>query len=184
VTLLILDVKVPHLADNSATAVMAGITSILPSLLTFAFSFVALCVFWVNHHHFFRQLTHSDWPLLWHNCALLFWLTIVPFTTAFLGAYPTVPLVASVYAFVVCMAAISFNLMIRHALFHSELVNTAIPLAARKRGLQRGWTSIGAYALAAVLAPLSVWIAWALLLFVPVYYFVPQLMMKGEDLDL
>lgn len=182
-TLLILDVKAPHLTDTSTAGVLTAIHGVIPSLITFAFSFFALCVFWVNHHYTFRQLTHSDWPLLWHNCALLFWLTIVPFTTSFLGEYPLVPMVVSLYAINMGLAALTYNLMLRHALFHSNLVDASVSPAAKQKGVRRGIVSIVSYALAALIAPVFVWLAWAILLFVPLYYFVPQLWTRGEDLD-
>lgn len=175
-TLLILEVKVPHLQDpTSMIAVYRDMLTVLPHFISFAFSFVVLCIYWVNHHHFYHQLTHADWPLLWHNCNLLFWLCIVPFTTAFVGEYPTVPLVISLYAFVLCMAALAFLLMARHAFFHADLSGGKIQIDLRKKEYSRILPGVLGYAFAAIAAFFFIWLAWAALVFVPLLYFVPRL---------
>lgn len=60
----------------------------------------------MNHPHFFSRITHTDWKFLWQNNLLLFWLAIVPFTTAWVGVYPAQPLVVCVYVLTVCLAGI------------------------------------------------------------------------------
>lgn len=175
-TLLILEIKVPHLQDPaSMAAVLHDVLPLIPRLISFAFSFVVLCIFWVNHHHFFHQLKYADWPLLWHNCNLLFWLCIVPFTSAFAGEHPRTPLVISFYALVLCMAAVAFGLMTRHAFFHADLTGGKIPVELRRKELHRIFPGIIGYAFAAVVAYWLVWLAWIALIVVPLMYFVPRL---------
>lgn len=175
-TLLILELHVPHLSDPTVlSAVWHDVLPLLPKFITFGFSFVVLCIFWVNHHHFYHQLEHADWPLLWHNCNLLFWMSIVPFSTAFLGEYHDVPLALSFYAFVLCMSALAFRLMMRHAFFHSALHRKDMALDARQKAYTRTLWGILGYAAAVLLAFLSVWASWAMLIFVPLFYFVPRL---------
>ena len=174
VTLLILDVKVPHPETFTFPALGVALMPTALQLLTFAFSFMMLCIFWVNHHHFYHQLTHADWPLLWHNIFLLFFLCIVPFTTAFLSKYPTEPLVIAIYAINMCLGVLSFRLMIRHAFFHSNLIPESTPLASRQRSLRRSLFGVMMYAATAAAAFLWVPLAWAGLLIVPVFYFVPR----------
>jgi uncharacterized membrane protein len=160
-TLLILEVHVPVVDGTDARAVIEAIREVLPSLLTFAFSFLTLSVFWVNHHHFMHQLTHGDWALLWHNLHLLFWMTVLPFVTAFLGANPSAPLIASIYACVMAMGAFSFALMARHAFFHSDLIDGAIPMAERCKEYRRALIGAAAFAAAALLAHISMPLAWS-----------------------
>lgn len=176
ITLLILEVDVPFLADTSFPTVMTGIMRTLPHLLSFAFSFFALAVFWVNHHHFFHALGKTDWVLLWHNMHLLFWLTLVPFTTAFLGEHPDVPLVAAIYAVNLALAATAFWLMTKHALFHGCFTSADIPEKDRRAFIRRAQAGAILYALAAVLAFGSVWVTWALVVLIPAYYVVPRLL--------
>jgi uncharacterized membrane protein len=83
VTLLVLEIKVPHLEAPSWAGFVAALAPLAPKLIGFAFSFFTVAIFWVNHHGFFHRLKHSTWRLLWHNNLLLFCLSIIPFTTAF-----------------------------------------------------------------------------------------------------
>lgn len=177
-TLLILEVDVPFLPDDSTATVFAGLLRSLPHLLSFAFSFFALAVFWVNHHHFFTALGRTDWILLWHNMHLLFWLALVPFTTAFLGEHPEASLVAAIYAANLALAAVAFTLMANHALFHGCFTNGDVPEKERRAFVQRATWGAGAYALAAVLAFGSTWITWAMIIAIPAYYVVPRLLKR------
>ncbi|HRH92957.1 MAG TPA: TMEM175 family protein [Candidatus Peribacteria bacterium] len=161
-------------------AVYHDMLTVLPKLLSFAFSFIVLCIFWVNHHHFYHQLTHLDWPLLWHNCNLLFWLCIVPFTTAFVGDYPAVPLVISAYAFVLCMASLAFRLMARHAFFHSDLTGGKIAAGSLRKEFNRILPGVVGYAFAVIAPYASIWLAWAVLVLIPLIYFVPKLAKPDE----
>lgn len=181
ITLLILDVDVPFLVDTSFPTVLGGIGRTLPHLFSFAFSFFALAVFWVNHHHFFHALTKTDWILLWHNMHLLFWLTLVPFSTAFLGEHYDVPLVVALYACNMMLAAVAFGLMARHAFFHGCFVDGDIPEADRTALVRRTFIGAGGYGLGAVLAFGSVWVTWMLLIAIPLCYVVPRLVRSSDD---
>lgn len=177
-TLLIIEIDVPFLADDSVPTILDGLLRTVPHLLSFAFSFFTLAVFWVNHHHFFSVLGRTDWVLLWHNMHLLFWLALVPFTTAFLGEHPDVSLVASIYALNLTFAAAAFTLMTRHALFHGCFTNSDIPEKERRAFVRRSQTGVGLYALAAVLAFGSPWVTWAMILAIPAYFVVPRLLKR------
>lgn len=180
ITLLILEVKVPPLEGESLRAVFLALVSIGPKLFSFAFSFFSLFIFWVNHHHFFYRLKHADWPLLWHNGSLLFFLTLLPFATAFMGEDPTIPGVIALYALVMSMSALCFRLMVRHALFHSDLVGPEITYDQRCKQYKRSLFGAVVYAAAIVLPFISIWLAWAALLVVPLYYFVPRVLSTEE----
>jgi uncharacterized membrane protein len=177
-TLLSIDIDVPFLADESTGSVLAGLARTLPHLLSFAFSFFALAVFWVNHHHFFSVLGRTDWVLLWHNMHLLFWLALVPFTTAFLGEHPDASLVAAMYALNLALAACAFTMMARHALFHGCFTNGDVPEKERHAFVRRSGAGAGLYALAAVLAFGSPWVTWGMILAIPAYFVVPRLLKR------
>lgn len=180
ITLLVIDIDVPFLADTSFPTVLNGLVRTLPHLLSFTFSFFALAVFWVNHHNFFHALGKTDWVLLWHNIHLLFWLALVPFTTGFLGEYPDVPLVAALYAFNLACAALAFSLMSTHAFFHGCFTKSELSETERRGFVRRGRMGAGAYALAGVLAFGSVWVTWGLIIAIPLYYVVPRIL-REED---
>ena len=177
-TLLVIEIEVPFLPDESTATVFSGLFRTLPHLLSFAFSFFTLSVFWVNHHHFFSALNKTDWILLWHNMHLLFWLALVPFTTAFLGEHPGASLVAAIYAGNLALAAIAFTLMANHALFHGCFTTNEVPEKERRAFVQRALWGVGGYALAAVLAFGSTWITWGLVIAIPAYYVVPRLLKR------
>jgi uncharacterized membrane protein len=180
-TLLIIEVHPPELHGGTLSAFLTAMESVWPQLLSFVFSFVAVAIFWVNHHHFYHQLKSADWPLLWNNLFLLLWLTIVPFTTAFLGEYPREASVVSLYAVNMMLGALAFNMMTRHAFFHSDLLKVDVPLAKRRSAARRGLFGIFAYGASSLIAWVSTPVAWLGLLLVPLYYFVPRLITGEED---
>lgn len=178
ITLLVLELDVPLLVDDSLRTLSTGLLRLLPHFLSFAFSFFALAVFWVNHHHFFSVLGKTDWVLLWHNMHLMFWLALVPFTTAFLGEHPHHSAVAAIYAANLCLAAVAFTLMAQHAFFHGCFANGEIAEKERIQFVRRSALGAGAYFVAALLAFASTWITWALIIAIPAYYVVPRLVRK------
>lgn len=178
VTLLIFEVHVPTLVDASIPGVLAALFGMAPKIVSFAVSFFTVAIFWVNHHHFYSRVEHSDWRLLWYNNLLLFFLTIVPFTTAFIGDYPTNPVVVSIYAGNLCLAGIGFMLMGRHVFFKSNLMDASVPLNERRREFQRSWWGILLYGLAGIVAFVFVYLALVILAIIPFIYVVPYLMQQ------
>jgi uncharacterized membrane protein len=180
VTLLIFEVRVPTLTSPSSSDILAALINLAPKFISFAVSFVTIAIFWVNHHHFFSRITHTDWKLLWYNNMLLFWLACVPFTTAFIGDYPTQPAVVLLYAATLCLAAFSFTLMGRYVFFRGNLVSEAVPLYERRREWIRSWIGTGLYALAGMLALIYVYAALALVAIIPFIFVIPNLLQEGE----
>src|SRR5258708_82284 len=111
---------------------------------------------------------------------LLFWLTIVPFTTAFIGDYPTQPLVVALYAFVLGMAGMSFALMGYYAFFVGKLIPEAVPQAERRREYGRAWIGTGLYFFSAILALIYVYGALFILAIIPLLYVVPTLIQQDN----
>lgn len=178
VTLLIFELRVPILNDLANQTVLAALWTLAPKIISFAVSFFTIAIYWVNHHHFFSRITHTDWKLLWANNLLLFWLTVVPFTTAFIGDYPTQPVVVSAYAFVLGMGALSFSLMGYYAFFIGNLLPDSIPLSERRMEWKRTWWGIVFYFTAAIVAFGSVYVALIIVAVLPFLYVVPNLMRR------
>ena len=181
VTLLIFEIRVPQLDDFATQSMLNALLSIALKFVSFAVSFFTVAIFWVNHHHFFHRITHSDWKLLWFNNLLLFWLAVVPFTTAFIGDYPTQPLVLSLYAFALCMAGLSFSIMGRYAFFKSNLLPDSVPREERVREFRRSLWGVGLYGLASVLAWVYVYLALIIVAVIPFIYVVPNLMRQEVE---
>lgn len=181
VTLLIFELHVPTITDFSLSGAYAALLTIAPKFISFAVSFMTIAIFWVNHHHFFSRITHTDWKLLWYNNMLLFWLTVVPFTTAFIGDHPTFPAAVLVYAVILCLAALSFTLMGDYVFFKSKLLSEAVPISERKREWRRSWMGPGLYATAGILALVFVQAALVLVAIIPLLFLVPNLLEETQE---
>lgn len=181
ITLLVLDLEVPHLTDTSIAGVLASLKASLPHLVAFAFSFLSLSVFWVNHHHFFHELSRTDGRLLWLNNGLLFWLALIPFTTSFLSSNPMVPGVLMVYCFVLFMGALSFLLLARHALFSGCFLHTDVSQEDRLASYRRNYFGVGLYGLGTILAPFLPILSAVAMVVVPLYYLSPRMLHDHED---
>lgn len=176
ITILVLEIHPPVLTDLSLSGVLTGMKEVWPHLAAFAFSFLNISVFWVNHHHFFHEIDRSDARLMWLNNALLFFLSLVPFTTAFLGHYPAVPGVVVTYCAVLFCAALAFSAMTKHALSSSTLITHDISDVEKYTHTIRNLVGTMLYALAAVTAPWMIWVSYACMLFVPIFYITPRLL--------
>lgn len=170
ITLLVLEIKAPHLASASdGGEALAALAALGPKFLGYLLSFFFIAVFWVNHHRFFRLVARVDTRLLWLNILLLLALSFIPFPTAMIGEYPGNPVSLSLFAVVLMLAGVAFNLMWRQAqarqLFHAG-VSPVVAASAAARGL------IGpvAYGLAALVAFIFPAAAWAIFIVVPLVY--------------
>ena len=181
ITLLIFEVRVPALTDHSTSAVLRALGGIAPKIVSFAISFFTVAIFWVNHHHIFVTVTHTNWKLLWYNNALLFWLAVVPFTTAFIGDYPTLPAVVSLYALILCLAALSFSLMFHYVFFRSDLCLESVPIPERRREWKRGCWAFILYGAASLVALIYVYAALVIITVIPFLFIVPKLVRKAQD---
>ena len=180
VTLLIFEVKVPVLGDLSNSAVLDALIGIVPKGLGFAVSFFTVAIFWVSHHYIFHRIAHSNWKLIWYNNLLLFWLAIVPFTTAFIGNYPTQPLVVFIYALNLFLATLTFSLLTYYVFFKSDLMTDAITESERWRHWKRGCRAFALYGVACLAAFFNVYIALIVLAVIPVIFVVPRLLRESE----
>jgi uncharacterized membrane protein len=105
ITIMVLEMKVPHGEDLSALA------PLLPVLLSYVLSFVYLGIYWSNHHHMLHATHTVSGSVLWANLHLLFWLSLVPFTTGWMGENHFASLPVAAYGFVLLMAAIAYYVL-------------------------------------------------------------------------
>jgi uncharacterized membrane protein len=182
VTLLIFEVRLPEVPGGSNAAMWDAVAAVAPKFLGFTVSFFTVAIFWVNHHHFFSRITHTDWKLLWANNLLLFFLAIVPFTTAVLGDHLDSSVAAFLYALNLGLAAASFTLMGYYVFFVGNLVPPAITEVERRSEWRRSWIGTLSYLAAAALA--FVWVPISLVVFavIPLVFVVPNLL-RGDDAE-
>ncbi len=165
ITIMVLELKAPHGTDLAALAPLA------PALLTYVLSFVFIGIYWNNHHHMLHAAQHIDGRVLWANLHLLFWLSLVPFTTGWVGEYPAAAMPTAVYGGVFLMAGVAW-LLLQDALVKR---NGADSLLARAVGRDlKGKLSALLYASAILLAFFKAWIADALYVLVALMWFVPD----------
>src|SRR6188768_3313904 len=107
ITIMVLELKVPHGSELSA------LRPLLPVFLSYVLSFVYLGIYWNNHHHMLHATTRVNGAILWANLHLLFWLSLVPFVTAWMGENHFASLPTAVYGAVLLLAAVSYTILSR-----------------------------------------------------------------------
>jgi len=165
ITIMVLELEAPHGHDVKA------LRPLLPVLLSYALSFVMLGIYWNNHHHMLHAAERIDGKVLWANLHLLFWLSLMPFATAWMGRTSAAPVPVAAYGAAQLLAAVSY-LVLQTALIaagdqHSRLA-TAVGSDAK------GKLSMLAYALAIPLAFVQSWISLALYVVVALAWLVPD----------
>src|SRR5438552_7821910 len=105
ITVMVLELKIPH--GNT----WAALKPVLPTFLTYALSFVYLGIYWNNHHHMFHLVDGVNGAILWANLHLLFWLSLVPFVTGWLGENHFAPVPTAVYGVVMLLAAFAYYVL-------------------------------------------------------------------------
>lgn len=107
ITIMVLELKAPPGTD------FAALKQLVPTFLSYVLSFLFLAIYWSNHHHMLHTIKRVNGPILWGNIHLLFWLSLVPFTTAWLDTSPLSPVPTALYGFVLLMSAASYTLLQR-----------------------------------------------------------------------
>ena len=153
VTLLVLEITVPHVPTASTVALMDALLALGPKFISWVISFVTVCVIWLNHHRLLALASRIDGGLFWLNANLLLWTSFVPFPTALIGDYPTSALAVSFYGAAMFLVAVGFVLARWHMHRHPELLHEDVDGHAF-RVVTRSSVAVGpiAYAVGAGLA--------------------------------
>ncbi|MBV9438885.1 MAG: DUF1211 domain-containing protein [Candidatus Eremiobacteraeota bacterium] len=165
ITIMVLELHVPHGTDLHALA------AAVPSLLLYSLSFAFLGIYWNNHHHMLYASERIDGSVLWANLHLLFWLSLVPFATEWVGANGAARIPTATYGVVLLLAAGAYTMLQARLL---RLQRPDSPLRAAVRRDVKGKASILLYALATVAAFVQPWIADALFVIVALMWLVPD----------
>jgi uncharacterized membrane protein len=154
ITIMVLELKVPHGADWNALG------GLVPVFLSYVLSFVYVAIYWNNHHHLLHTVTRVNGLILWANMHLLFWLSLTPFATGWMGENNFAPLPTAVYGVALLMPAIAYNLL-QKAITRTHGMESTL---ARALGSDiKGKISPLFYIGAILLALVSPWISVALL---------------------
>ena len=165
ITIMVLEMKAPHDGDPKA------LLALLPVLLSYVLSFVYVGIYWNNHHHLFHVIKHVDGRVLWANLHLLFWLSLIPFATSWMGenhfsTWPTV-----LYGVILLMSGVAYELMtrsLRHANPDAALAGHAAAKSCK------GMISVLIYIGAIPLAFFNVLLADAMFVLVAIMWFIPD----------
>lgn len=178
ITIMVLEMKVPHGAD------LAALKPLVPVFLSYLLSFIYLGIYWSNHHHLLHATDRVNGAILWANLHLLFWLSLVPFITGWMGENHFAAAPVAVYGVVLLMAAISYTILLR-TILREHGKNSRI---ARVVGSDlKGKLSMLAYAIGIAAAFINEWIAGGLYVLVALVWLIPDKRMERalaiEDAD-
>jgi uncharacterized membrane protein len=143
ITIMVLEMKVPHGTD------LAALQPVLPVFLSYVLSFIYVGIYWSNHHHLLHMTKRVSGGILWANLYLLFWLSLFPFTTGWMGENHLAPLPTALYGFVLLMAALAY-LVLQRAII--RLQGSGSILAAALGNDWKGRLSFATYLVAVPLA--------------------------------
>ena len=165
ITIMALELKAPD------EGTFRALRERLPALLIYVLSFTLIGIWWNNHHHLLRAARRVTAGVMWANLHLLFWLSLIPVLTEWIGEHYEDHAPAATYGFACVGAAVAFTLLVQ-AIIRAD-GSTSLVAAAVGRDV-KGRASLAIYAAATVLAFVSPWISYALFVAVAVIWFVPD----------
>jgi len=165
ITIMVLELKVPHGAD------WATLRGVAPNFVSYVLSFVYLAIYWNNHHHLLHTVTRVDGLILWANSHLLFWLSLIPAATGWMGENFLAPLPTAVYGISLLMPAIAYYLL-QKAIVHQQGKHSV--LASALGSDLKGKISPLLYAAAVALAFVDAWLSIAIYALVAVMWLIPD----------
>jgi uncharacterized membrane protein len=165
ITIMVLEMKVPHGGS------LQDLRPVLPVFLSYVMSFLYVGIYWNNHHHMLHTCTAVTGAMLWANLHLLFWLSLFPFTTGWMGTNHFTALPTALYAVVLLMAAIAYLLLQR------TIIRVQGPNSILKKAIGTDWKgrlSPALYITAIIVAFRSSWLAQALLAIAALIWLIPD----------
>ncbi len=165
ITIMVLELKVPHGED------LAAITPLWPKFLSYIVSFVIVGIYWNNHHHMMHSVQRVSGGILWGNLHLLFWLSLLPFTSGWIGENHFASLPVAGYGFVLFMSAVAYFLLVRAII---AVHGTESEFAQRIGADWKGKVPLPAYALGIALAFVQPWVSMAIYAAIAMLWFIPD----------
>lgn len=165
ITIMVLEMRPPHGGD------LAALRPLLPVFGSYVLSFIYVGIYWNNHHHLLRAVQKINGPTLWANLHLLFWLSLIPFVTAWMGENHFAAWPVSLYGVVLLMSAVAYWFLSRQLV----KIHGQESLLARAIGSDlKGRASVIFYLIAVPLAFVSRWLSLALYVFVAIAWLIPD----------
>jgi uncharacterized membrane protein len=171
---MVLEMKVPHGDGFAALRPLVGI------FLSYVLSFIYIGIYWNNHHHLFQVVRHVNGRILWANLHLLFWLSLLPFATGWMGENHFTAMPVALYGTVLFCAAIAFTILTR-TLITRHGKDSALATAIGRDF--KGKVSLLFYAVAIPLSFLSSWIACGIYILVALIWLIPDRRIEKNLID-
>jgi len=165
ITIMVLELKIPHGTD------LAALVPLIPVFLSYALSFIFLGIYWSNHHHLLQAIKHVDGRVLWANLHLLFWLSLTPFVTGWMGENHFASRPVALYGVVLLFAAVAYFILVRTLIaVHGK---DSVLATAVGRDF-KGKVSVMVYAVAIPFSFVNSWVACALYVLVAIMWLIPD----------
>jgi uncharacterized membrane protein len=171
ITIMVLELRVPHGED------LATLLPLLPAFLSYVLSFIYVGIYWSNHHHLLHASNRVTGLTLWANLHLLFWLSLFPAATGWMGENHFAPVPSAVYGVVLLMAALAY-LILQRAIIAADGSESVLRRAIG--GDWKGNLSPGLYVVAIASTFWSKWIAQAIYVFVALIWLIPDRRIEHE----
>lgn len=165
ITIMVLEMKEPH-GEN-----IEALSPVLPVFLSYVLSFIYVGIYWNNHHHMLHATSRVTGPILWANLHLLFWLSLIPFTTGWMGENHFAAAAAALYGAVLLMAAIAYWIL------QQLIISSQGPESVLKRAVGSDWKgklSPVLYAIAIPMAFVSRWVSLGIYVLVALLWLIPD----------
>ena len=171
ITIMVLELKVPHGVD------FAALSGLLPVFLTYVLSFIFLAIYWNNHHHMLHVTERVTGGILWANMHLLFWLSLVPFVTGWMGENHFAPLPTALYAAVMLFSGVAYYILER-VIIHSQGANSKLKAAVGND--LKGKISVALYFAAVLLAFVNQIFSHVIFVAVALMWLIPDRRIESE----
>lgn len=174
-TLLVLELKTPAVTVLDSQHFLASLKDLLPEFVAFAFSFLIIIIYWVNHLYLFHHMQKVNWRLIWYNNLHLFSIAIIPFSTALIGKYHNQTIPVIFYSLNMFLAAVSILWAAHYASFKAGLLYSGMPQKRLRREFNRALVGPVLYAVATLTAFINVKISIAIFILTPILFVIPRL---------
>jgi uncharacterized membrane protein len=171
ITIMVLELKVPHDPAHSRSATLSSLQPLIPVFISYLLSFLYLGIYWNNHHHMLHAVQHINGAVLWANFHLLFWLSLVPFVTWWVGENHFALWPVVLYGCVLIMAAIAYFILSKALI---KIHGKSSVLAKALGNDWKGKISLVMYALGIGLSFVHPWIGFSLYAAVASIWFIPD----------
>ncbi|MDB5228778.1 MAG: hypothetical protein JWN78_2971 [Bacteroidota bacterium] len=166
ITIMVLELKVPHSVE------WFSIKQLIPVFISYTLSFIFIAIYWANHHHLLFATKYVNASIMWANLNLLFWLSLVPFATAWMGENNFAKNPVILYAVLLLMCGVAFSIL-QHVISRTDVHNETL-LLAMKKGERKGYISLFGYSASIPLAFINPLISITIFIIISIAWLIPE----------